>query len=71
MINLKEKTIQQTDRTYPITRFEVWFRTPTGLCRNLELAIECCERDDFDPQLAIVAVPVACGHDFIYEELVR
>ncbi len=42
-----------------ITSWEVWFRTPFGLCKTLHEANEVVAKHDLDPDLAIVPVPVA------------
>lgn len=71
MINLETKTIQIGATEHPIASFEVWFRIPTGLTSNINLAITRCQEMDLDPRTCIVAIPVAVATEKVYEEMPR
>ena len=70
MVDLSDMKISHKDKMEPIQRFEVWFRTPMGLCTSIEKLNEVCKANDWLPYLMAVAVPVAIS-ETLYEELVR
>lgn len=58
MINWIDKTIVFGGKVEPIIRTETWFKTPFGLCANLDDALEACKTADLDPMFCVVPVPV-------------
>lgn len=71
MIDFETKTMILHNQREDIKTFEVWFRTPFGLHTNLDQALKCLEGRDMEPQLTIVAVPVAISDSGKYEEMPR
>jgi hypothetical protein len=59
MVNLKDGTLTQSGKTYPIVMWRVWFRTFKGLTEDIDIARQICEENDFDPELNIKPVAVA------------
>ncbi len=59
MISFKEALLIREEIKEPIRKWTVWFRTPWGLCGTLKGAVEVCVKNDYDPELAIIPVPVA------------
>lgn len=59
MILVKENLIVRGDLQEKIKRWEVWFRTPWGLCNNTLDAVEALEHADLDPNISIIPVTVA------------
>ena len=59
MINITKSELSLRNKTHPIIKWEVWFRTPLGLFANLSDAILKLEESDMNPDLMIVPVPVA------------
>ena len=70
MINYVHCTIIQGDAAEPIARWEVWFRTPLGLCRTLDEAKAACATHEMAAQFSIMPVPVAVTAT-LYEEVPR
>jgi hypothetical protein len=66
LINLKENRIELGNSRQEIVRWEVWFRTPMGLFKNLEECIKHLESCDMLPDLNISPVPVAISSS-LYE----
>lgn len=62
MIIFDGNKILRGDRTDErITKWEVWFHTPWGLCEKLYEAVEACKKADLDPEQAIVPMCIAVG----------
>lgn len=59
MIDMENQVITMKDKHEVITSWQVWFRTPFGLCDSLELAIKGTKDMDLSPNLCIVPVAVA------------
>jgi hypothetical protein len=70
MIDFVTRTIAIGDKNEPIKSFEVWFRTPFGICSRLENAMKQCEAQQWDANTVIVPVSVAVGST-LYEEIGR
>jgi len=70
MIDLATGTVVFEGQRRPIRRWETWFRTPFGLAKTLQEAIEFVLPKDIDPILCIEPVPVAI-HDGGHEVYVR
>lgn len=66
MIDLEQNVITHDGVAHKITRWDVWWRTPSGLFQNLEAAKLDAEQLEF-PLNMLRAVPVAIGHG-VYEE---
>lgn len=69
MILIKENMIVRGDLQERIKRWEVWFRTPWGLCSNTADAVEALEAAELDPNISIIPVSVAIG-ETTYEVMV-
>lgn len=61
MILITENLIVRGDLQERIKRWEVWFRTPWGLCTNTHDAVQALEAADFDANIATIPVCVAIG----------
>ncbi len=59
MILIKENLIVRGDLQERIKKWEVWFRTPWGLCNNTLDAVQALEAAEFDPNITIIPVAVA------------
>lgn len=46
-----------------IIKWEVWFRTPFGVCKDIYEARKLMQDANLDPRMTIVPVAVAIGHD--------
>lgn len=53
-----------------VSKWEVWFHTPFGLCKDIYEAVEVCKKAELDPEACIVPIPVAVGPT-IYEAFHR
>lgn len=72
MISLLESSIHDVhERSRTIDRWAVWFRTPVGLHSELSAAINWCTKNDMNPDLMIVPVPVAVAANGMYEAVSR
>ncbi len=70
--NLVSKEIYLAGKTYPITKWEVWFQTPWGMYADLDDAKKKAIENDVDPAAVIIPVPVAIGPEpWIYESIAR
>jgi hypothetical protein len=63
MVSLSENLIKLGDKTFPITRYEVWFAGPRGLCLTIDEALTVCTNENLDPTYNIKGVPVAISGD--------
>jgi hypothetical protein len=60
MINLESgKMTVNGEDWYPIERWETWFQTPFGICKDLGPAVRLLKGRDMDPDMTIVPVCVA------------
>lgn len=59
MILVKENLIVRGDLQERIKKWEVWFRTPWGLCQNTLDAVEALEKAQMDPNISLLPVAVA------------
>lgn len=66
MIVMDGAQVKLGDAEERISRWEVWFHTPWGLCKDLYDAVEACKKYEIDPEAAIVPVPVAVTNS-LYE----
>ena len=66
MILLKENMIVRGDLSERIKRWEVWFRTPMGLCQNSMDAVKALEDLDLEANISVIPVCVAIS-DTTYE----
>jgi hypothetical protein len=72
MVNLPDRTITLGSKVVRISAFEVWWRTPFGLHKDLGPAVERTRKAEMDPCLTVVPVVVAVGEDgTTYEEMPR
>lgn len=71
MINYVDLTISQGLHVEKIELFDVWFRTPVGLCRSIAEAADTCKKYDMPFQFSVMPVPVAIGKHGLYEEIPR
>lgn len=62
MIDLKKKVIDNNGFREEIGAFEVWFKTPMGLEKDLEKAIQITEELGL-PALTVLPVPVAVSNN--------
>jgi hypothetical protein len=68
MIDFKNQTVTgYGSAPVPITKWEVGFMTPGGVCEHLEDAVTWCQKNDMLPQLCIKPVAIATGEGGIYE----
>lgn len=61
MILLRENLIVRGDLQERIKRWEVWFRTPWGVCSNTADACEVLLAAELDPNVSIIPISVAVG----------
>jgi len=61
MIDLDRGLIVRGGQTIRIASFEVWWKTPFGLCQNVHEAKEIMDKNELPMQLAVQPVPVALG----------
>ena len=54
----------------PIKAWVVYFRSPFGISRTINEAIDICKKNEFNPDLCIIPVPVAIT-DTSYEVFIR
>lgn len=66
MIDLEQGVITHDGVAHPITKWAVWWRTPSGLFQDLEAAKLDANDTEF-PITMIRSIPVAIG-DGVYEE---
>lgn len=59
MICIKTNKISRGDIEERITKWSVWFRTPFGLTKSLQEAVQAMEANEINPLLSIVPVAVA------------
>jgi hypothetical protein len=64
MINLESgKMTVNGEDWYPIARWEVWFMTPFGVCKDLGPAVRLLKGRDLEPDMTIVPVTVAISQN--------
>lgn len=60
MINLEQgKMTVDGENWFLISRWEVWFMTPFGVCNQLGQAVRAVKARDMEPDMVIVPVTVA------------
>ncbi len=62
MISLGDSRIQRGGLDERIEKWVVWFRTPWGLCETLHEACEVMKKNELDPDMGIIPVPVAVSN---------
>jgi hypothetical protein len=59
VILFNDAMIKRGEITEKIKKWTVWFRVPWGLCETMDEAVKVCKAKEYDPELAIIPVPVA------------
>lgn len=70
MISLQDMIMKIGTTRYPISSFEVWFKSPRGITPFLHEAIEICESMSLNPEFNIVPQAVAVNKESGMYEMV-
>lgn len=70
MILLSENRIVRGDVYERIVRWEVYWKTPWGLCKDTHEAVTKMKAAGFDPDVTLIPVAVAIG-ETTYETMER